>query len=144
MFFNANEEEDISFEPLPKGEYNLTITNTEYGPSSTGMGTILKVTYQGEGDDRTIFDNFNIEHSNPKAAKIGRGQLKQLCEKAGKPILNQPHDLIGCKVRAEVTHREYNGSTYANIKKYIKLGSSTPAASMDSSPIQEKNDGVPF
>lgn len=122
MFFNAAEEKEVSFAPIPKGVYKLTCVNVELGPNKSGTGDLLKVEFSVDGQgERKIFSNFNVKHSNKQAQDIGRGQLKDLCEKGGRPTLNQPTDLIGLQVAGEVVHKEYNGETYANIKKYFAL-----------------------
>ena len=147
MFFESAKTESVSFEPLPLGLYTIVCVSSEYGPTKAGTGAILKVQFAVEGDERKLFDSFNMENPNPIAVKIGRGQLKDMCEKMGKPNLAGPDDLLGGKLRCEVKHEEYNGNTNARIKKYIKLADSgmqaaspmTAAASpmaLNSTPLQ--------
>ena len=123
MFFDASKEESVDFSPLPTGLYTLTVVHCEQGPTANGSGAMVKVEYAVEGQgERKVFDNFNIKNQSAKAEQIGRGQFKHLLECVGRPQLKSPSDLLGARVRANISHREYNGNTYANVQKYIKLG----------------------
>ena len=137
MFFNSETVEDLEFKPLAEGLYTATVVACDYGPTAKGDGAILKVEYSVDGHDQKIIDNFNLENPNPVAVKIGKSQLKNLCEKIGRPQLKQPTDLIGGRVKAKVSHREYNGEIYLNVDKYLpaKTGS---AADADQKPHQQK------
>ena len=121
-WFDSSVEKEVSFEPIPKGVHKLTVLNVELGPNKSGTGDLLKVEFAVEGQgERKLFTNFNVKHQTKKAQDIGRGQLKDMCEKGGRPKLNQPTDLIGMQVAGEIIHKEYNGDVFANVKKYYAL-----------------------
>jgi hypothetical protein len=121
-WFDSSEEKEVSFEPIPKGVHKLTVTGVELGPNKSGTGDLLKVEFAVDGQgERKLFANFNVKHQKKKAEEIGRGQLKDMCEKGGRPKLNQPTDLLGMQVAGEVIHKEYNGDVFANVKKYFAL-----------------------
>lgn len=142
MFFDASKEEEVSFEPLPIGLYTITCVAVEHGPTKAGDGSMLKVQWAVAGSDQQLFDNFTMTNPSEKAVKIGKGQLKTLCEMVGRPQLRVAEDLLGAVVRCEVFHKEYNGSTYANVKKYIKpmdagaQANATPARQLTNAPAQ--------
>lgn len=144
MFFDSTSVED-SFEVAPEGEYGLTIVKAEVAPTKNGNGVLCAVTFKIDGTDSTVMDRFNIKHQNEKAAQIGRGQLKRLCELVDKPVLQRPDDLIGSKVFGTIIHKEFDGNVYANIKKYRRFeGVSVGGVEMSASFSPEANDGLPF
>ena len=62
------------FAPIPDGEYDMLVTDTNYYTSSTGNPT-LKVTLtiaDGQHKGRKIFESFSLSN------KIGMGILKSL------------------------------------------------------------------
>lgn len=87
--FNPTEHDtqQRDFEEVPNGIYKLEIESSEVGPNSAGTGTVLKVVNRviepAEYEGRKIFGNFNIEHPNAKAQKIGAEQLASLCRAIG-------------------------------------------------------------
>jgi len=141
MFFDSNTVEDVSFEPLAKGDYNFVVTNVDYGPNKAGNGALLTMELTVEGKNEKIFHRFNLEHPNQKAANIGKSQLKQFCALVNRPKLNQPHDLMGSKIKGNVVHKDFNGETYANIKKFSKYEASS---GMTSSPSETESGAIPF
>ena len=87
---NLNVEEESqntqSFSPLPAGEYTCVITASELADNKSGTGSHLNVTLQvieGEYADRMLWNNFNVQNSNPTAEKIGRAELAALCKAVG-------------------------------------------------------------
>jgi hypothetical protein len=96
--FNADEEENFGggFEPIPAGNYTVIIDNTEVKPTKKG-GVGINLTYkvvEGSYKNRLIFDWLNYEcPSSEIAQKIGRGDLKKICEAVGKPVIDDPSEL---------------------------------------------------
>ena len=139
MFFDSNQVEDVNFEPIPVGLYTITCVAAEVGPTAKGDGSILKVEFSVEGQgEKKLFENFTMNNGNPKAVKIGQGQLKDLCVKMGRPQLRTEQDLIGGQVRCQIFHEEYNGNTYAKVKKYIKPMDQSGAPQQSAAPQQQQ------
>lgn len=84
--FNPSKVEEVStgFDPLPKGIYQINITDSEIKPMNSGNGTILVlklVVTDGKYANRTLFDNLCVEHrTSPVAQGIAQTRLKQICE----------------------------------------------------------------
>lgn len=75
------------FENLPNGIYELEIEASEVKENSKGNGTLLKITATvlrpDELSGRKYFDNFNIEHANPKVQEIAQKDFAKLCRAIG-------------------------------------------------------------
>jgi hypothetical protein len=67
-----------SFEPIPAGDYQLQCVGVELVTSQAGH-RMLKAQFQvlgGAYDNRRLFENFNVTHTNPKVVEIAQRQLK--------------------------------------------------------------------
>lgn len=88
--FDSSTTEPFStdFEPLPPGLYSTKIVESEVKNTLAGNGgKYLKLRFEvlgGEFQNRILFINLNIKNPNPKAQKIGLGQLSALCRAVGK------------------------------------------------------------
>ena len=76
--------EKKSYDPIPNGNYLVTFDRVSEVATKKGDGSFVKASFKVEEGDhkgRLIFTNFLINHSNPKAASIGKEQLSK-CLKA--------------------------------------------------------------
>lgn len=74
------------FQPLPEGEYVVTIIDSEVKQTKNGTGYYLQLRLQvvdGPYRNRTIFDRINIANQNKTAEDIGQQALGALCYAAG-------------------------------------------------------------
>jgi len=104
--FQTEEVEDVSFEPIPAGEYTARVTKSDIKTTRAGNGEYiaLQVEIMDEGpyNGRIIFENFNIVNPNEQAVKIARSSLKQLCSAVGITDLEDTAELHGTPFRARV------------------------------------------
>lgn len=73
-------------DPVPPGEYHLSVYSAEVGPTKSGNGVMLKCQFTvvaGEHEGRKIFAQFNIRNQSAQAQAIGIGELKALCLATG-------------------------------------------------------------
>lgn len=100
--FNINAsdlpQEESKFDPLPPGDYNVTIAGAEIAPTKSGTGQYIKLkmtvtgpTHQG----RVVFSNLNIKNDSQKAEEIGRQQLGSIMRAIGLPAIQDTDQLIG-------------------------------------------------
>ena len=81
---HSNAGEKKTYSPIPDGDYLVTFDRVSEQATKNGTGSYVKASFKvGEGDykGRLLFNNFLINHSNPKAAQIGKEQLSK-CLKA--------------------------------------------------------------
>lgn len=106
--FNAQEVDTTprDMENLPNGIYDLEVTVAEVKPTSTGNGTMIKLTYSVIEPvayaNRLIFGNMNIENSNAQAQEIGQRELAQLCRALELPGIDDSDELRLKRFRAKV------------------------------------------
>jgi hypothetical protein len=82
--FNPNEipEDNRSFEPLPAGDYNMQVVDSEVKPTKKGNGDQLVLTLEvldGPYANRRVWDRLNIRNPNSDAQRIAERALADLC-----------------------------------------------------------------
>lgn len=109
------EEYDFSADGLPVGEHTFTISEVEEEEKENGVQ--LKLTYETDAVDFPIPVGYWIEHSNPKAAKIGRGNLKKIALAAiGQPKFSA-ESLKGQKVVATLSEDDQGFARIGRFKR---------------------------
>ena len=128
-----------SFEPLPEGFYNATITQAELKPTNDGTGQYIKIRLDITGPShqgRVVFSNLNIKNANAKAEEIGRQQLGDIMRAIGLSKVTDTDQLIGSSVNIKLAIRaartdEKTGKTYEasnDVKGYRAInGGAAPA-----------------
>jgi len=88
-----------SFEPLPPGDYNAMISNSEMKTTKAGTGEYLELTIQiidGAHSGRRIWERLNVVNANKVAEEIARSQLngiKAACNIDKLESSEQLHDI---------------------------------------------------
>lgn len=122
-----------SFEPLPAGWYNATISKSEVKSTKAGDGSYIAVGYTITGpshEGRLVFGNLNIRNKNPKAEEIGRQQLGDLMRAIGLPKVDDSDQLIGGNLSIKLkikTDEQYGDKNEIAAFKAI-AGSQPPSA----------------
>lgn len=124
-------QSDRSFDPLPDGWYQATITGAELTNTKTGTGQYIKIKYSITGPThagRVVFGNLNIRNQNPQAENIGRQQLGELMRAIGLPRVDDTDQLIGGSLSIKLTVKAADGQYEAsNEVKGFKAASGSPA-----------------
>ena len=87
-----------SYDPLPAGWYDATISGAEVKPTKDGTGQYIKIKYQITGpthSGRIVFGNINVRNASQKAEEIGRQQLGEIMRALNIPRLTDTDQLIG-------------------------------------------------
>ena len=74
------------YDPLPKGEYQAMVTESQMKVTKAGTGEYLALTMQiieGKYADRKIWENLNLHNPNEVAENIARANLKAVSEACG-------------------------------------------------------------
>jgi len=104
VLWDFSSDKESSFEPIPAGVYNVTVTEATLGETAKGDQR-LKVTFaviDGEYTGRKIFEGYMMS-GNEKAVQIGRGQVKSLLKVAGKDFnITGADALVGIELAAVV------------------------------------------
>lgn len=91
-------QSERSFDLLPDGWYDVTITKAEVGPTKAGTGTKIDVRYDVTGpthQGRAVFASLNIRNPNADAERIGREQLGEVMRSLGLSRVQDSDELIG-------------------------------------------------
>jgi len=92
---------DRSFELVPEGWYNATITKAELGKTKAGTGDKIDMRYDITGpthQGRVIFATLNVRNPSPEAERRGRAQLGEIMRAVGLPKIDDSDELIGCSI----------------------------------------------
>lgn len=144
-----------SYDPIPEGNYDATITQADLKPTNDGTGQYIKLRLDIIGPShqgRVVFSNLNIKNASAKAEEIGRQQLGDIMRAIGLPRVTDTDQLIGGSVNIKLAIRaartdEKTGRTYDasnEVKAYrasgnaptamIKATAPAPAAAKGSAP----------
>jgi Protein of unknown function (DUF669) len=108
--FDSDNEEGSKFTLLPVGTYKAEIYVATIGPTKTGRGQVVNITWrivEGEGEGRNLFQTVLIDHDSPEAKRIGRAMFKDIC--------------VACEVTGQVTDLEALYSKPCAIKVGIQV-----------------------
>ena len=133
--FNADEiADDNNYDnsPLPKGDYYVEVESAKTQETKNGQGVGLNVQFAVLGsvadnshEGRKLFNWFNLQHANEKAAEIGRREFASLCKAIGKLSPQDSDELIGTPliVRIDIDKRDAE----RNVIKAYKAADAAPA-----------------
>ncbi|WP_215754225.1 DUF669 domain-containing protein [Acetobacter sp. P5B1] len=98
--FNQDQAPDApEFELLPPGEYLGDITKAELKETRSG-GYMIALTIKLD-NNRSVFDNLNIQCASQKASEIAQASLKKIGQTNAK-VIQDTDDLLMCRVRVNV------------------------------------------
>lgn len=123
------------YNPLPDGDYIVKLDRVLEKPTKKGDGTLVKANFRvenGEHEGRLIFEQFLINHPNPKAAQIGKERISKMLKAFGvvngfEGIGNDASKLegfIGQMLLVNVGLEVSKNEAYADrniIKKWVKI-----------------------
>lgn len=128
-----------SYDPIPEGNYDATISQAELKTTNDGTGKYIKLRLDITGPShqgRVVFSNLNIKNASAKAEEIGRQQLGEIMRAIGIAKVQDTDQLIGGAVNIKVAIRpartdERTGKTYEagnEVKGYRAAGGAAPAS----------------
>jgi hypothetical protein len=97
--FNAASVEPMqsrSFEPLPKGDYEMMIVKSDVKPTQAGTGHYIELEMHvlgGEHSGRRIWERLNIDNPNKTAQDIASAALASLCYAVGVQDMTETEQL---------------------------------------------------
>jgi hypothetical protein len=127
------------YRPMPKGNYEAWVIDSELKPTNAGNGYLLRVTFEvveGEYMGRKLWTQFNLANHSAKAQQIGRGQWKRLYTAAG--MLGAPDDsseihekriIVKVDVEPQTEINPKTGQSYAPknvVKDFFAVGKTVP------------------
>lgn len=112
------------YTPLPAGEYQMEVVESEYAATADGLGFVLKTKAQvvgGAFDQRPFYLNFMLEHADDTAQEIGQRDFAGLRRATGVLSPNDSEELHWIPFRVEIGAqiRERTGELENVIKQYL-------------------------
>lgn len=115
--------DSTGFDPLPEGEYVVSICDSKVGPTKTDaaseMITLQYVVLDGKLKNRKLFDRFNTKNKSKQAQDIGRAQFKNLRTAIGRLNPRDTIELHGVPFRIFVKCKSGNQGIENVIAKYM-------------------------
>jgi hypothetical protein len=116
------------FQPLPAGEYSVTITEAQIMPAKENpQNRYLQLQYTvsdaGPFAGRKLIDRLNLWNDNPTATDMAQKTLSAIARASGVIRVQTPQDLFGRPFKVQVSVRPAQGDfgEQNRIMKYISL-----------------------
>lgn len=123
-----------SFDPIPAGDYAVTIEDAELKATKSGTGQYINMKLRVDGPThmgRVIFGKLNIKNDSAKAEQIGRAQLGSVLRALGLAALDDTDTLLGgqllVKVKVTPATDQYQAGNDIQAYKPLDGGSAAPA-----------------
>lgn len=100
---------DRSYDLIPEGWYNVSITKADLGQTKAGTGTKIDMRYDITGpshEGRVVFGSINIRNQSQKAEEIGRQQLGEIMRAIGLAKVEDTDQLIGGQLQIKIKIRK--------------------------------------
>ena len=121
--FNANDvEPNEGFSPLPAGDYQVIITESQMKKTKDGSGQYLELKMQilnGQYQNRVIFDRLNLVNKSDVAVQIAKGTLSSICRAVNVLTPNDSSELHNKPLTASLKIRkDQEGNPQNEVKGY--------------------------
>ena len=124
QFNSAGKDTGGDFEPLPVGDYNMMVIESEISPNKKGTGSYLKIVLHCLDDEyqgRRVYEYINIDHPNEKVVAIAERQLAELCNAVGVLELEDTQELheipFVARLKVEAGNEQFGPSN--KVKKFM-------------------------
>jgi len=131
--FNAASVEPMpsrSFEPLPKGDYEMMIVKSDVKPTQAGTGHYIELEMHvlgGEHSGRRIWERLNIDNPNKTAQDIASAALASLCYAVGVQDMTETEQLHDIPFVAHI-EIDKKDPTRNRVMGYATAGAAAPKA----------------
>jgi hypothetical protein len=85
-----------NYDPLPNGDYDVIISESEMKPTKAGTGKYLQLTIEvldGEHKGRRVWSRLNLINPNATAVEIAERDLADICRAVGKQSVSDSAEL---------------------------------------------------
>lgn len=138
--FNAAAVEPIpsrSFDPLPKGDYEMIIVKSDVKPTLAGSGHYMELEMHvigGQHSGRRIWERLNIDNPNKTAQDIAQAALASLCHAVNVQDMTETEQLhdIPFIAHVEIDRKEPNRN---RVMGYATAGAPAPAPAPAARPV---------
>ena len=128
---NSVPEDDRTFEPMPAGDYEMQVIESDVITTKSG-GKMIKLTLEvvsGPFERRKVWENINIQNQNPDAERIGVRALADLTLAVGLVNVRNSEDLhfrpFRARLKIEPAKDGYDAKN--KVSRYMAMNGSAPA-----------------
>jgi hypothetical protein len=108
---------DRSYDLIPEGWYNATITKADLNATKAGTGQKIDMRYDITGpthQGRVVFGTVNVRNQSQKAEEIGKQQLGEIMRAIGIAKITDTDELVGGSLCVRVKIRQPTEQDKAN------------------------------
>lgn len=130
---------DRSFDLIPEGWYNATITKAELNNTKAGTGQKIDMRYDITGptqQGRVVFGTVNVRNQSQKAEEIGRQQLGEIMRAVGLAKIQDTDELVGGSicVRVKIKPAENGYDARNEVSGFKSASGALPQVALTSAP----------
>lgn len=130
---------DRSYDLIPEGWYNATITKAELNNTKAGTGQKIDMRYDIVGpthQGRVVFGTVNVRNQSQKAEEIGRQQLGEIMRAVGLAKIQDTDELVGGPIciRVKIKPAENGYDARNEIGGFKSSSGALPQAASTSAP----------
>ena len=123
-FNSAGKDTGGDFEPLPVGDYNMMVIESDICPNKKGTGSYVKIVLHCLDEEyagRRVYEYINIDHPNEKVVAIAERQMAELCNAVGVLELEDTQELheipFVARLKVEAGNEQFGPSN--KVKKFM-------------------------
>jgi hypothetical protein len=119
-----------SFDPLPRGDYEMMIVKSDVKPTQAGTGHYIELemhVLSGEHSGRRMWERLNVDNPNKTAQDISQGLLASLCHAVGIAEIGETEELHDTPFVAHVDI-DKKDPTRNRIMGYVSVSAPAPKA----------------
>jgi hypothetical protein len=119
-----------SFDPLPRGDYEMMIVKSDVKPTQSGTGHYIELemhVLSGEHSGRRMWERLNVDNPNKTAQDISQGLLASLCHAVGITEIGETEELHDTPFVAHVDIDKKDPSRN-RIMGYVSVSAPAPKA----------------
>lgn len=130
---------DRSYDLIPEGWYNATITKAELNNTKAGTGQKIDMRYDIVGptqQGRVVFGTVNVRNQSQKAEEIGRQQLGEIMRAVGLAKIQDTDELVGGSicVRVKIKPAENGYDARNEVSGFKSASGALPQVAATSAP----------
>lgn len=130
---------DRSYDLIPDGWYNATITKAELNNTKAGTGQKIDMRYDIVGpthQGRVVFGTVNVRNQSQKAEEIGRQQLGEIMRAVGLAKIQDTDELVGGSicVRVKIKPAENGYDARNEVSGFKSASGALPQVTSTSAP----------
>lgn len=130
---------DRSYDLIPEGWYNATITKAELNMTKAGTGQKIDMRYDITGptqQGRVVFGTVNVRNQSQKAEEIGRQQLGEIMRAVGLAKIQDTDELVGGSicVRVKIKPAENGYDARNEVSGFKSASGALPQVTSTSAP----------